>query len=131
MPGRGMGAELWRWTVVMPLLLVIGLEGFVADLRGGLKKASAVGDAAEADWGRYSLEGGYSFERGGPRPERRRMRLPGFTSPLVSERVLWRRPVARGPSSLSVSGSDCGGVGGGVVPGWYSRIEHQFRRGRR
>ena len=44
--------------MLLPLPLVIGLDGFVLDLRGGLKKASAVGDAAEADCGRYSLERG-------------------------------------------------------------------------
>ena len=42
----------------LPLPLVLGLDWFVADLRGRLKKASVVGDAAEADWGRYSLEAG-------------------------------------------------------------------------
>ena len=127
--GRGGGAELWRIMVLLPLLSRLG--GFAGDLPGALKKPSPVGDAAEADWGRYSLDGGYSFEGGGPRPERRRIKLPGLTSPLVSERVLWRRLAGRGDPSLSVSGSDSGGVGGGVEPGWYSRIEHQFLRGRR
>lgn len=65
----------------------------------------------------YLLPDGYPFEGGGPLPESRRRRLPGFTSPRVSDKVLCRRVGGGGDPSLSVSGSDGGGVGGGVEPG--------------
>ena len=58
------------------------------------------------------------------------MSLAGFEFPRPRERVRWiRLGSGSGRDSSDAVGELEGGVGGGVDPGWYSLIEHQFLLG--